>query len=192
MNVVSTALLALAMSTDAFAAAVGKGAALRHPRFSEAIRTGLIFGTIEALTPLVGWLGGTVARGYAAAWGPWIACAILVGLGGHLIWEAWRGDDEDADEGDKAGRDRHSFAALALTGLATSIDAMAAGAGLAFADVAIVPVALAIGATTALAVTIGVMVGRWLGAFAGRYAEVAGGLVLAGIGIGIALQARAG
>src|SRR3546814_13746090 len=47
MNVASTALLALAMSTDAFAAAVGKGAQLHKPRLLEALKIGLIFGVIE-------------------------------------------------------------------------------------------------------------------------------------------------
>ena len=55
MNLASTAILALAMSTDAFAAAVGKGTSLQKPRWSEALRTGAIFGVIEALTPLAGW-----------------------------------------------------------------------------------------------------------------------------------------
>ena len=37
------------MSTDAFAAAVGKGAAMHKPRFPDALRAGVIFGTIEGL-----------------------------------------------------------------------------------------------------------------------------------------------
>ena len=67
MNVASTALLALAMSTDTFAAAVGKGVALEQPRCREALRTGAIFGTIEAITPLVGWALGFAAAKYVAA-----------------------------------------------------------------------------------------------------------------------------
>jgi putative Mn2+ efflux pump MntP len=55
-----------AMSTDAFAAAIGKGAALQRPDWREALRTGAIFGTIEALTPLVGWLLGSAAVQYVA------------------------------------------------------------------------------------------------------------------------------
>ena len=39
MNFISIALLALAMSTDAFAAAVAKGAQLRKPHWREAFRT---------------------------------------------------------------------------------------------------------------------------------------------------------
>ena len=72
MTPISMAALALAMSTDAFAAAVGKGAALQRPRWAEALRTGLIFGTIEALTPIVGWALGSAAARYVTAWDHWI------------------------------------------------------------------------------------------------------------------------
>jgi len=48
MNPLSIGALALAMSTDAFAAAIGKGAALQRPNWSEALRAGAIFGVIEA------------------------------------------------------------------------------------------------------------------------------------------------
>ena len=55
MNLLSMALLAIAMSTDAFAAAVSKGAQLDHPQWREALRTGAIFGSIEAVTRVIGW-----------------------------------------------------------------------------------------------------------------------------------------
>jgi hypothetical protein len=61
MNIASTLLLAVAMSTDAFAAAVGKGAALNRPHLREALRTGLVFGLIEAATPLIGWARGPMS-----------------------------------------------------------------------------------------------------------------------------------
>lgn len=47
MTPASVAVLALAMSTDAYAATVGKGAALQKPRWGGALRTGAIFGVIE-------------------------------------------------------------------------------------------------------------------------------------------------
>ena len=47
MNLSATILLAFGMSMDAFAASIGKGATLHKPKFSEAVRTGLIFGVIE-------------------------------------------------------------------------------------------------------------------------------------------------
>ena len=185
MNLVSTALLSLAMSTDAFAAAVGKGTALQKPRWSEALRTGAIFGVIEGLTPIVGWALGLGAANYVKAWDHWIAFVLLGGLGLHMLYNGFKADDEDAPEEKPT---RHSFWRLALTGFATSIDAMAVGVGLAFLDVNIWPIAAAIGFTTFVAVTLGVMVGRLLGAVAGKRAEMLGGLVLIGIGTAILVE----
>ena len=186
MSFFSMLALALAMSTDAFAAAVGKGAVLHRPRWSEAIRTGAIFGSIEALTPLVGWAIGSAAARYVTAWDHWIAFALLAGLGVRMIWAGARGDVEAIDHEARPGR--HAFWLLALTGFATSIDAMAVGVGLAFIDVAIVPVAITIGLTTFAMVTMGVMLGRVLGIVAGKRAEIAGGVLLVVIGLLILAQ----
>jgi len=184
MNLLSTILLALAMSTDAFAAAVAKGAALHRPNVREAVRAGLIFGTIEALTPIVGWYLGSLASGYIEAWDHWIAFALLGALGMKMIWEGLQTADEPAEERPVS----HSFWMLAVTGLATSIDAMAIGVGLAFLDVPILPVAAAIGLTTFMLVTAGVLLGRALGAIVGKRAELLGGVVLIGIGVAILVE----
>jgi putative Mn2+ efflux pump MntP len=181
MNFASTALLALAMSTDAFAAAVGKGTALQKPRWSEALRTGAIFGVIEAITPVIGWALGFAAADYVKTWDHWIAFTLLLVLGGRMIWAAARKPEEA--EAEKPSR--HSFWLLALTGFATSIDAMAVGVGLAFLNVNILPVAAAIGFATFAMVSIGVMVGRVLGNVVGRWAEGLGGILLVGIGSAI-------
>ena len=61
MSPLSILLIGFAMSTDAFAAAIGKGAAMRKPRFPDALRAGLIFGVIEGITPVIGWLLGRAA-----------------------------------------------------------------------------------------------------------------------------------
>lgn len=181
MNLISTSLLALAMSTDAFAAAVGKGTALQKPRWREALRTGAIFGVIEALTPIAGWALGLGAANYVKAWDHWIAFVLLGVLGLRMVWAGFAAPE--AVEPEKPSR--HSFWLLAVTGFATSIDAMAVGVGLAFLDVDILPVAAAIGFTTFVMVTLGVMVGRVLGAVAGKRAEIFGGVVLFGIGTAI-------
>ncbi|MCD2513216.1 manganese efflux pump MntP [Comamonas endophytica] len=177
MNLAAISVLAFAMSTDAFAAAVGKGTALLKPRWSEALRTGAIFGVIEAITPIVGWALGSAASDYVKAWDHWIAFVLLLGLGGHMLLASLK-TAEDEVEKPKS----HGFWLLAVTGFATSIDAMAVGVGLAFLDVNILTVALAIGLATFTMVTLGVMVGRFVGAVAGRWAEGLGGILLMGIG----------
>ena len=186
MTFVAILALAFAMSTDAFAAAIGKGAALHRPRWREALRTGAIFGSIEALTPVVGWALGSIAARLVTAWDHWIAFVVLAGLGVRMIRAGVRADVAAID--DAARPTRHAFWLLALTGFATSIDAMAVGVGLAFIDVAIVPVAVAIGLATFAMVTTGVMLGRVLGVVAGKRAEVVGGVLLIAIGSLIVVQ----
>jgi putative Mn2+ efflux pump MntP len=177
MNFLATTALALAMSTDAFAVAVGKGAALQRPHIREALRTGAIFGVIEGLTPVIGWALGHFAAPYVEAWDHWIAFTLLGVLGLRMMREGLSGADEDEEKPSS-----HSFWLLAVTGFATSIDALAVGVGLAFIDANIVTTAGAIGLSTFIMVTLGVMVGRGLGKLVGKRAEVVGGLVLIAIG----------
>ncbi|HGK4304024.1 TPA: manganese efflux pump MntP [Klebsiella pneumoniae] len=178
MNLSATILLAFGMSMDAFAASIGKGATLHKPKFSEAVRTGLIFGAIETLTPLVGWGLGMLASQFILEWNHWIAFILLVFLGGRMIVEGFRGDSDEACEAPH----RHGFWLLVTTAFATSLDAMAVGVGLAFLQVSIVTTALAIGCATFIMSTLGMMVGRFIGPRLGKRAEILGGIVLIGIG----------
>ncbi len=178
MNLSATILLAFGMSMDAFAASIGKGATLHKPKFSEAVRTGLIFGAIETLTPLVGWGLGMLASQFILEWNHWIAFILLVFLGGRMIVEGFRGDSDEACEAPH----RHGFWLLVTTAFATSLDAMAVGVGLAFLQVSIVTTAMAIGCATFIMSTLGMMVGRFIGPLLGKRAEILGGIVLIGIG----------
>ena len=177
MNFLATAALSLAMSTDAFAVAVSKGAAIQKPNWRQALRIGLIFGVIEGITPLIGWAVGQAAARYVEAWDHWIAFGMLTILGGMMIRESYSRDDED-----EAAPADQSFALLAVTGIATSIDAMAVGASLAFINANIYVTAAAIGCSTFVMVTLGIMVGRALGKVIGKRAELVGGVVLILIG----------
>lgn len=188
MHPLSIFLLAVAMSTDAFAAAIGKGAAMRDPRLPQALRAGLIFGAIEGLTPLLGWALGSAASLYVTAWDHWIAFGVLGLLGLRMILAGLRAEP-DKERADAAAATRHhGFWALAATGLGTSIDAMAVGVGLAFVDVNIALVAAAIALTTLALVTIGILLGRVLGRLAGKRAEIVGGVLLVAIGTTILVQ----
>ncbi len=180
MNLSATLLLAFGMSMDAFAASMGKGATLHKPKFSEALRTGFIFGAIETLTPLIGWGLGMLASQFVLEWNHWIAFILLTFLGGRMVIEGIRND-----VGDDEPVQRHGFWLLVTTAIATSLDAMAVGVGLAFLQVNIIATALAIGCATLIMSTLGMMVGRFIGPLLGKRAEILGGIVLIGIGVQI-------
>lgn len=182
MRLISIIILAFVMATDAFAAAIGKGATLGKPDFREAVKTGVIFGTIEASTPVIGWGLGRVAQMYVTEWDHWIAFGLLLILGLRMFFASLRNDDSADDES-------HSVWALAIAGFATSIDAMAAGFGLAVVNMDIVVPAVAFGLATMLLVTIGVLVGRSVDPALRRWVEATGGVLLLGIGCIILLSA---
>jgi len=184
MSFYAVIILAFGMSMDAFAAAIGKGAALHRPSFREVVRTGLIFGVIEAITPVIGWAIGLAASKFIMNWDHWIAFTLLFVLGVRMIIEGIR---KKADESEVAPQ-RHGFWLLVTTAIATSLDAMAVGVGLAFLQVNIVLTALAIGAATTLMAASGMMLGRFLGTKIGKWAEILGGLVLIGIGSSILIE----
>lgn len=177
MNPIALVLLAFAMSTDAFAAAIAKGSSLNRPRFSEALRMGLIFGCIEGLTPILGWLLGRSAVSYVEAWDHWLAFGLLLILGLHMIDQGLK-PDEDAVKPVK-----HSFIKLVITAVGTSIDAMAVGVSLAFIEgVNIFIAAGLIGLATTIMVTIGVLCSRAVSNLFGHRAEIIGGITLICVG----------
>lgn len=184
MGIYAIIILAFGMSMDGFAVSIGKGATLNRPPFREAIRIGVIFGAVEAITPVVGWAAGITASQYIVQWDHWIAFLLLMILGLRMVWAGLL-KKEDVN---KASPKRHGFAILITTAIATSIDAMAVSVGLAFLDNNITLTALLIGLATTLMVTIGMILGRYLGVAIGRWAEVFGGVILVGIGSSILIE----
>ena len=185
MQLYTILILAFGMSMDAFAAAIGKGASLHRPPLKEALRTGLIFGVIEAITPVFGWGIGLAASQFIMSWDHWVAFTLLLILGIRMIAEAFRKDKLEEDT--QAPR-RHGFWVLVTAAVATSLDAMAVGVGLAFLQVNILVMALTIGAATTIMATSGMLLGRFLGAAMGKWAEILGGVVLIGIGTSILIE----
>lgn len=180
MSPVSIAVLAVGMSVDALLASLGRGAAMRQARWSEALRTGVVFGIVEAITPLIGWAAGFAASQYVAAIDHWIAFGLLAIVGGRMMLHSFKPADERA-----AAVAGGSLWVLMATAVGTSIDAMAVGVSLAFLDVNILVIAAAIGCATFVMSTGGMLAGRLISGSFGRWAERAGGLALVGLGLSI-------
>jgi manganese efflux pump family protein len=179
MSPAAVFILSVSMSADAFAVSVGRGAAVNRTRLAEALRTGIVFGTVEALTPFLGWLAGIAAAGWVSRIDHWLAFGLLLAVGLHMSISAVRSKDDEKTVGSR------SFLVLLATALGTSIDAMAIGLSLAFLDFTlygIVVVSLAIGFATFVFSTLGMLLGNVIGDRFGKTAEFCAGILLCGLG----------
>jgi putative Mn2+ efflux pump MntP len=185
MSFVGLCLIALSLATDCFAAAVGKGTALRRPSPGHVAVIGLLFGAFAAAMPALGWAVGVSFRQYVTEIDHWIALALLGAIGGHMIWEARHADPAIAEG---TAERRIIGWALVGTAFATSIDAAAVGVTFAFLDVNIVQAALVIGIVCGVVAVFGLYLARVTGPLFGRKAEILGGIVLIAIGVKIAVE----
>ncbi|AWL13330.1 Putative manganese efflux pump MntP [Saliniradius amylolyticus] len=173
-------LLAFALSMDAFAVSIGLGAKYPQRKRTLAMLCAVYFGVFQGLMPLIGYLLGRGVVGWFADYAPWVACGLLVLIGGKMIAESF-----SEDIGDDIAQVTHRV--LFILAIATSIDAMAAGFSLTLLSVSAVVACLLIGVTTFVMSWAGVYVGARSGVWLEHKAELLGGVVLVLIGVRILL-----
>ena len=177
-------LIAVSLAMDAFAVSICKGLSFAKPNTRKAVVTGLYFGVFQALMPMLGYLIGSQFARYIESFDHWVAFGLLVIIGGKMVYESFKPDDDLAEE------KKQSVAVKVMLPLAvaTSIDAMAVGVSFAFLAVPILSAALSIGVITFALSFMGVKLGTLLGEKFQSKAELAGGVVLILIGAKILLE----
>lgn len=167
---------------DAFAVSVSSGVILKRMHVRHALLIASFFGAFQAIMPFVGWHGGQWARRYVAAFDHWIGFLLLVLIGAKMIRDALK------NRGSEGARDPLNVYVLFSLAVATSIDALAVGVTLSFIDVAIVVPVILIGLVTFTMSFAGAYLGAAIGHVLKQRMEIAGGLVLIGIGIKILIE----
>ena len=183
MGLIPLIVIAVGLAMDATAVSLGAGAGGRAAGRRAAFRLAFHFGLFQALMPLLGWLAGRGVAGLLQAVDHWFAFALLLVVGGRMVWGGMRGGALDGDA--PAGRDPSRGWSLIALSVATSLDAFAVGLGLAMLDVAIWMPIILIGVITAAMSLSGLLLGRVLSARWGPRAEILGGVLLVGIGLQI-------
>ena len=181
MGLAELFFVAVGLSMDAFAVAVGKGLGMRRLDMRHAAIIALFFGGFQALMPVLGWLLGSAFAQYVAALDHWIAFVLLALIGANMIREALKKEEETLN-------DSFSVKVMLPLAVATSIDALAVGVTFAFLSVSIVPAILLIGVTTFALSAAGVKIGNVFGAKYKSKAELAGGIALILIGTKILIE----
>jgi len=182
MSALGILLLALGLALDAVAVAAARGLVAPRVTLRDAARVGIVFGGLQAVMPIGGWALGEGLGDTIAAFDHWIAFGILLVLGGKMIVEALRAGDDEVAEVSLGWR------ALLPLGIATSIDALAAGVTLPILGAPLVPSIAAIGLVTGALSGAALIAGRRLGARAAGRLDLVGGLVLVGIGTKILVE----
>lgn len=186
MGFVELFLIGVGLSMDAFAVSICKGLGMKRLNMGQALVIGLFLGGFQALMPLIGWALGTQLADFITPIDHWIAFILLALIGGKMLFDAFRGDDEG--EAGEPKDTRLDLKELLMLAIATSIDALAVGITFAFLGVNIVWAIAVIGVTTFVLSVVGVAVGHAFGARYEKGATIAGGIVLILIGCKILLE----
>lgn len=186
MGFIELFLIGVGLSMDAFAVAICKGLGMKRLNMKQALVIGLFFGGFQALMPFVGWALGSQFQDLISPIDHWVAFILLAFIGGKMLFDAFREDDEEEAADPKDAR--LDLKELLMLAIATSIDALAVGITFAFLGVNIVEAISIIGATTFVLSVAGVAVGHAFGARYERGATIVGGVVLILIGCKILLE----
>lgn len=180
MTGIELTLVSVGLGADAFSVALGVGARWWGRR--QVFRLAFHCGLFQLLMPLAGWALGGAVLGPARAFGPWIAAAILAGVGIRMAAASF------SPAARPPGHDPTRGWSLVGLSVATSLDALGVGVGLAAVGSPVFPAVVVIGLVAGAMTFAGMGLGRWLGAWVGRRAELLGGLVLFGMGVRFGLE----
>ena len=174
-------LVGIGLSADAFAASVCRGLAMKRINYRAAALIAVFFGAAQAVMPLAGWAVGSGISEYMQGFAHIIAFVLLLFIGAKTIYDAFceRSDVSNASLG---------IGSLAVTSLATAVDALAVGLAFSLADIKIIPTVTVIGVTTYLLCFVGVIIGNNFGTKYTFQAKLCGGAVLIIIGIKILID----
>ena len=181
MNFFELLLIAVSMSMDAFAVSICKGLSVRRVTLKQCLAVGGWFGGFQGIMPVIGFVLTSLFASLITSISHWVAFGLLLMIGGNMIREALDPDEEEVD-------DSFAFMTMLTLAVATSIDALAMGVTLKLSGANILIAAPLIALTTALLSPIGLKVGNLFGSKYKNKAELAGGVVLVGLGVKILLE----
>jgi manganese efflux pump family protein len=174
--------IAVGLAMDAFAVSIAAGLAVRPVTPRHTFRIAFHFGLFQCLMPILGWLAGINVAPFISPVDHWLAFGLLMYVGGKMLWEAFRDHPSECKTDPTRG-----WMLLTLC-VATSLDALAVGLSMAFLGISIWMPSVVIGLVTGGLSTVGITFGGRFGARLGRWAEIAGGVVLILIGLEIVMS----
>jgi len=174
-------ILAVALAMDSVAVSIAIGSKYKDLPVSKTLLAASVFGFFQGAMPLAGYFIGVSFSEYVQAFDHWIAFLLLTGLGGKMLYEAYKNEfDEEVTD--------LSAKTLMTLGIATSIDAMAVGVTFAFLLADIYTASSVIALVTFILCIAAVYIGKKLGSLLESKAEMLGGIILIGLGCKILFE----
>ena len=187
MDIASIFFLSCALSADAFAVSLAKGASAKDMRLKYYFIIGLYFGGFQALMPLIGYFIGFEFSFLIEKVDHWISFILLSFIGIKMI--------KESHQEQKIQNSDFGFKTMCILAIATSIDALAIGVSFAFIkDINIYLAIIFIGIITFILCIFGLKIGFYLSfnekfeLKLGQKSEFIGGLILIILGFKILLE----
>ena len=185
MFFVNSVLLGVGLAMDAFSVSMANG--LNEPDMKRSRMAAMagVFGSFQFLMPMIGWLCVHTIVQYFNVFEkciPWIALILLLYIGGKMLIEGIRGNEDDEQTGVGAFT-------LFIQGVATSIDALSVGFTIADYDLIMALVCSIIIAIVTFFICItGVKIGKTFGTRLASKSQLLGGVILIAIGLEIFIK----
>ena len=187
MTILDILLIAVALAMDCFTVSVVSGVITRKLFWGRNLRMAFLFGFFQAAMPFIGWLAIHYFQSSVEAYDHWIAFGLLLLIGGKMILDAFKSEED-------ATFNPLNLGTQLTLAVATSIDALAVGisfscSGYGTVQSLILPLAV-IGLVSFIFSIAGLLLGvRFGGAVARRFKpEIIGGVILIAIGVKILLE----
>jgi manganese efflux pump family protein len=172
---------AVAVGLSNFGAAIGIG--VSGLGGGTRVRVAVVFGAFEAGMPVLGLaIGHDLASGLGQV-AHWLGAAMLIAIGTGSLVYAWR------SRGRAAGPRQWRTGRVLLSGLALSVDNLAAGFAIGAYHVSLVVAAVTFGAVSVAMSLVGLELGARIGAAAGDRSELIAGAMLIAVGAAMAAGA---
>ncbi|QMV41768.1 manganese efflux pump MntP [Cohnella cholangitidis] len=167
-------VMAVALGMDAFSLGVGIG--LKGVRLYDILKLSTIIAIFHVLMPLGGMVTGQYVSGLLGGIATSVAGALLLLLGGHMVYSSLRGESVDSF-------DHRTVWGMLVFSFSVSIDSFSVGVSLGMFSAHVWLTVLMFGFFGGLMSVMGLMLGRRASRSLGEYGEALGGVILFAFGL---------